>query len=97
MTHDATTIAGLNPRPPRAGAVSVDVRRPCWNGAPWTYVTNCFTVRTASTSGAGAHAQPVFHPVIENVFPADEIVTVRSRIPGIVAIGMCSPSYTRCS
>ena len=48
-------------------------------------------------SGGGAHAQPVFQPVIENVLPADEIVTVRSRIPGSVAIGTCSPSYTRCS
>ncbi len=33
----------------------------------------------------------------ENVLPADEIVTVRSRIPGNVASGMCSPSNSRCS
>ena len=28
------------------------------------------------------HAQPIFQPVNENVLPAEEIVTVRSRMPG---------------
>ena len=33
----------------------------------------------------------------QKVFPPDEMVSVRSRIPGNVASGMCSPSNTRCS
>ena len=41
--------------------------------------------------------QPTFQPVNENVLPPEPIVTVRLRIPGRVAIGTCSPSYTRCS
>ena len=32
------------------------------------------TVRTAVTSGSGPHTHPIFHPVTENVLPADEIV-----------------------
>lgn len=35
--------------------------------------------------GAGPYAQPVFHPVTLNVFPAEPMVTVRSHIPGSVA------------
>lgn len=35
--------------------------------------------------GAGPYAQPVFHPVTLNVFPAEPMVTVRSHIPGRVA------------
>ena len=30
-------------------------------------------------------------------FSAEEIRTVRSRMPGSVEMGMCSPSNTRCS
>jgi len=41
--------------------------------------------------------QPTFHPVNEKVLPAELIVTVRSRMPGSEAIGMCSPSNTMCS
>ena len=41
--------------------------------------------------GGDAHTQPIFQPVNENVLPADEIVTVRSRMPGSVASGTCSP------
>ena len=40
------------------------------------------TVRTAFTSSAGPVTQPTFQPVTENVLPADEIVTVRSRHAG---------------
>ena len=46
-----------------------------------------------------AGAKPVYvalHPP-ENVLLAPEIVTVRSRIPGSVAIGMCEPLYRMCS
>ena len=39
-------------------------------------------VRTAATSSRGPVAQPIFQPVKENVLPAEEIVTVRSRHPG---------------
>ena len=39
----------------------------------------------------------IFQPVSENVLPVELSVTVRSRIPGSVAIGMCRPSNTRCS
>src|SRR5436190_19861647 len=55
-----------------------------WNGPPFTYVRNCLTVRTAAVSSGDAHTQPIFQPVQENVLPPDEIVTVRSRIPGNV-------------
>ena len=58
---------------------------------------NCFTVRMASTSSGAAQSQPTFHPVHEKVLPPEEIVTVRSRMPGIVANGTCRPSKTRCS
>ena len=39
-------------------------------------------MRTAVSSAGGALTQPIFQPVNENVLPADEIVTVRSRMPG---------------
>ena len=35
--------------------------------------------------------QPIRHPVTLKVFDAPLMVTVRSRMPGSVAIGMCSP------
>jgi hypothetical protein len=34
--------------------------------------------------------QPTFHPVVEKVLPADEMVMVRSHIPGSVDTGTCS-------
>ena len=59
---------------------------------------NCFTARTAATAAAGPLTQPTFQPVAEKVLPADEIVRVRSHIPGSVATGTCSaPPKTRCS
>ena len=64
---------------------------------PDVKVTNCLAVRTACVRTGGAQVQPTFQPVQENVFPAEEIVTVRSRIPGSVAIGTCSTPKTRCS
>ena len=64
---------------------------------PPANVMNCFAPRTAPTSSAGPQAQPIFQPVNENVLPIDEIVSVRSAIPGSVASGTCSPSKTRCS
>jgi len=61
-------------------------------------VRYCFTVATARTSGAGAQIQPTFHPVTENVLPAELTDTVRSRIPGRVESGTWrAPSYVRCS
>ena len=42
-------------------------------------------MRTAASSGTGAHAQPIFQPVTLNVLPALLIVTVRPRMPGSVA------------
>ena len=54
-------------------------------------------MRTAATSGAGPHAQPVFQPVTENVLPSEEIVSVRSAMPASVHSGTCSPSNTMCS
>ena len=41
-------------------------------------------------SSGGAQTQPIFQPVHENVLPPDEIVTVRSRMPGNVASGTCA-------
>ena len=58
---------------------------------------NCLAVLTAVTSSGVAVIQPIFQPVKENVLPAELTVTVRSRMPGNWAIGMCSPSNTRCS
>jgi len=56
------------------------------------------TVLVAARSAGGAQAQPIFHPVTLNDLPALPMVTVLSRIPGSVAIGMCScPSKVRCS
>ena len=43
-------------------------------------------------------AHPIFHPVKEKVLPELEIVTVRSNMPGRVAIGVwVVPSKVRCS
>ena len=53
-----------------------------WNGAPLTYVRNCFTVRTALVSAAGAATQPIFQPVTLKDLPALPTMTVRSRMPG---------------
>ena len=69
----------------------------CWNGPPLTKVSHCLAVRTAATSSGRAHTQPIFQPVTAKVLPPLEMVTVRSAMPGSVAMGMCSPSNTRCS
>ena len=68
-----------------------------WNGAGLVYVRNCLAARTAATSGAGPPTHPTFHPVKENVFPPEEMVRVRSAIPGSVASGTWAPSKNRCS
>ena len=60
-------------------------------------VTNWCTARTAAAKGAGAQVKPIFQPVRLKVLPVDEIVTVRSRMPGRLASGTCSPSKTMCS
>ena len=39
--------------------------------------------------------QPIFQPVKENVFPAELIDTVRSRMPGSDAIGTCGRSTSK--
>ena len=58
---------------------------------------NCFTVRTAATRCSGPLSQPIFQPVKENVFPAEEMVRVRSAAPGSVATGMWRTPNVRCS
>ena len=58
---------------------------------------NCFTPIIAATSGAGPVAQPIFQPVNEKLLPPLEIVSVRSRMPGRVAIGMWGTPKVRCS
>ena len=40
----------------------------------------------------GAMTQPTRQPVTEYVFDSELTATVRSRMPGIVASGMCSPA-----
>ena len=52
-----------------------------------TYVSHCFAERTAATRSAGPVTHPIFQPVNENVLPADEIVSVRSPMPGSVQSG----------
>ncbi len=54
-------------------------------------------VRTASTRSGVAVAQPTFHPVNENVLPAEPIETTRPRMPSMVASGTCATSNVRCS
>ncbi|CAM5729119.1 hypothetical protein STENM223S_07653 [Streptomyces tendae] len=69
-----------------------------WKGPEETYVRYCLAERTAVTSAGAAVTQPTFQPVKENVLPAEPMVTVRSRMPGKDASGMCSAaSKTRCS
>ena len=58
------------------------------------------TRSAADTSLRGPLTQPIFQPVQENVLPADEIRSVRSRMPGRVARGMWADAAsvkTRCS
>ena len=65
---------------------------------PEEYDSQFFAPSTAATSSAGPLTQPIFQPVNEKVLPELEIVTVRSNIPGSVAIGTCAlPSKVRCS
>lgn len=53
---------------------------------------------TASMSSAGPATQPIFQPVSEKVLPAEEMVRVRSAMPGSAAIGVwATPSKVRCS
>ena len=59
---------------------------------------NCLTAVTPVTNSGGPSAQPIFQPVAEKVLPAEDIRTVRSRIPGKPASGRCSASSkARCS
>src|SRR3712207_9481850 len=53
------------------------------------YPLPILTRSAAETRGAGPVAQPTFQPVHENVLPADEIRSVRSRMPGNEASGTC--------
>ena len=69
----------------------------CWPGVLTAKVTNWWAVRRASVSSGGAQVQPIFQPVRLKVLPVDEMVTVRSRMPGREARGRCAPSKTRCS
>ena len=55
-------------------------------------------MRAAATSAPGPHIQPIFQPVVLNVLPPEEMVNVRSAIPGSVASGTwVAPGNTRCS
>ncbi len=58
-----------------SGAAAATVRKSC-------------TGRMPSINAGAATAQPTRHPVTEYVLESALIVTVRSSIPGIVAIGM---------
>ena len=58
-----------------------------WKGAPLVNVRCCLTVWTAWIRSDFAWAQPTFQPVVPNDFPPDEMVTVRSAMPGNVASG----------
>ena len=53
-----------------------------WNGVAPAKVMNCLAARTPATSDAGPVAQPTFQPVTLNVLPSEEIVSVRSAMPG---------------
>lgn len=69
-----------------------------WNGPALTYVRNCFVVRTAATNSRDPVTQPTFQPVKEKVLPAEEMETVRSRMPGREIRGVwAAPSNVRCS
>ena len=93
MVCSSAANAAYQPSASRSAAAPA-----CWNGVAPAKVRNCLAARTAATSGAGPVAQPTFQPVTLNVLPSEEIVSVRSAIPGSVASGMCSrPSKTRCS
>ncbi len=50
-----------------------------------------------TVSSGLAIVQPTRQPVTEYVFDIESIAIVRSAMPGRVARGMCSPSYTMCS
>ncbi len=68
-----------------SGAAAATVRKSC-------------TGRIPAINEVGAIAHPTRQPVTEYVFERALIVTVRSSMPGIMAIGTCStPSYTMCS
>ena len=59
---------------------------------PPAKVRNCLTARTRAIRSGGPLAQPTFQPVSECVLPSDDVVTVRSAMPGSVASGTCVPS-----
>jgi len=69
----------------------------CWKGVTTAEVTNWWAARNAAARGGAAQVHPIFQPVKLKVLPADETVTVRSRMPGSPASGTCSPSNTTCS
>ena len=61
-----------------------------WVGVLQVYTQFWWTVCKFLISLAGPYAQPIFHPVTLNVFPADPIVIVLSHIPGKVAVIRCN-------
>ena len=103
-THVETLVDHQIPRVTDTGDVTVGALLESGSiaaepvGPEPTYVRNCLTARTAATASAGPLTHPTFHPVVEKVLPAEEMVRVRSHIPGSVATGTCSaPSNVRCS
>ena len=47
--------------------------------------TNCCRSLIFLTRSGGPIAHPTFHPVVENVLPADDMVSVRENMSGRVA------------
>ncbi len=61
-------------------------------------VRNWWARARAWVSPGAAQRKPTFQPVSPNIFPAEPIFTVRSRIPGRAIRGVCRPwSNTTCS
>lgn len=69
-----------------------------WQGVDTENCTHWFMSTMPRIKAGGPTAHPIFHPVHENVLPEDDTVTVRSAMPGTVAMRAHSrPSYTMCS
>ena len=66
--------------------------RACWKGVAVQKVTNWCAVRSAAVRAGGAQVWPTFQPVKLKVLPDEEMITVRSRMPGSAARGTCVPS-----
>ena len=61
-----------------------------WSGVATVKGIHWWAIRMAWAMGLGVMAQPIFQPVTEKVLPALPSVTVRSHMPGSVAMRTCS-------